>query len=299
MSPYKINRGRAGRRFFPPEQQAQAKAIACERPEQRDEPLSRYSLADLALILKREEIVPKISRSTLCRWYQQDALRPWRYHSWLFPRDPEFLSKATVVLELYQGLWLGQRLGADDYILSADEKAGLQLLNRLHPTRAPLPDQVGQVEFEDDRLGTLAYQAALEVRRGQVLGQISPNNTKATFDQFVDEVMAQAPYRTARRVFWLVDSAPAHHPATFPARLAERHEQAIAVYLPVHASWLNQVEVYFSILQRKALTRRDFSSAEQMAQRILAFQARFSAQARPFHWKFTADDLRKRLQSLT
>jgi len=260
--------------------------------------LGRYSLGDIVLIMKRERIVPCISRSTLCRWYQHDALRPWRYHSWLFPRDPQFLEKATVVLDLYQGFWQGERLGFDDFVLCADEKSQLQILSRCHPTRAPKPKQMGQVEFEYERLGTLTYQAALDVHRGIVIGQIQPTNNIETFNQLTDLVMLQPPYRTARRVFWIVDNGSSHHPTTFPARLTGMHEHAIAIHLPTHASWLSQIELYFSILERKALTPRDFTSGDEMVQRILAFEKRFSAKAQPFTWKFTAKDLRKRMKSL-
>ncbi len=288
----------AVRRFFPPEQQVQAKAIACERPADRNEPLSRYSLGDIALIMKKEQIVSSISQSTLCRWYKQDALKPWRYHNWLFPRDPQFLSKASVILNLYHGFWDGNPLGEDDYVLSADEKCGLQILRRLHPTRATMAGKQGQVEFEYKRLGTLAYQAALDVFRGTVIGQIENTNCILTFNQLVERVMTQAPYNSARRVFWIVDNGSAHHPNTFPARLSGLHEHAIAIHLPTHASWLNQIELYFSILQRKALTPRDFNSREEMAQRILAFQERFNSQAKPFNWRFSADDLQQRMQLL-
>lgn len=276
----------------------QAKAIACERPQERGEPLSRYSLGDIVRIMQDEAIVSSISRSTLCRWYQQDALKPWRYHHWLFPRDPHFLEKASVILDLYHGVWAGEPLGADDYLISADEKSGLQILRRLHASRAPIPGHAGQFEFEYERLGTLTYQAALDVFRGTVIGQVETCNGIATFNQLVERVMTQAPYKTARRVFWIVDNGSAHHPATFPERLTGLHEHAIAVHLPTHASWLNQIELYFSILQRKALTPRDFDSAPQMTQRILAFQAHFSAQAKPFNWRFSADDLRKRIYLL-
>lgn len=276
----------------------QAKAIACERPEKRGEALGRYSLGDIVLILKHEEIVTQISRSTLSRWYQADALRPWRYRQWLFPRDPLFVEKASVVLDLYHGWWQGEALGADDYVLSADEKSQLQILRRCHPTRAPLPRQAGQVEFEYKRLGTLAYQAALDVHRGQVIGQVVDSNCIHTFSQLVDAVMNQPPYCTARRVFWIVDNGGSHHPTTFPARLTASHEHAIAIHLPVHASWLNQIELYFSILERKALTPRDFRNGVEMTERILAFEDRFNQQARPFNWKFSADDLRQRMLSM-
>lgn len=248
--------------------------------------------------MKQEKIVTAISCSTLCRWYQQDALKPWRYHSWLFPRDPQFLEKGSVVLDLYHRIWQGEALGPDDYVISADEKCGLQVLARLHPTRPPQPGHVGQVEFEYERLGTIAYQAALDVFAGTVIGQVEESNCILTFNKLVDRVMNQAPYNTARRVFWLVDCGSSHHPSTFPARLSAMYEHAIAVNLPTHASWLNQIELYFSILQRKALTPRDFDSRQAMVDRIFAFQDRFSAQASPFNWRFSADDLRKRLRSL-
>jgi len=277
----------------------QAKAIACERPHQREQPLARYSLADIVIIMKQEQIVKTISRSTLCRWYQQDALRPWRYHNWLFPRDPHFLSKAVVVLDLYHGIWQGEPLGPDDYVISADEKSGLQVLVRCHPTRPPIAKHHGQVEFEYERHGTLTYQAALDVFRGTVIGQIEDSNCIVTFNKLVDRVMTQAPYNSARRVFWIVDNGSSHHPATFPERLTTLHEHAIAVHLPTHASWLNQIELYFSILQRKALTPRDFDGRQEMAERILAFQDRFSSQAKPFNWQFSAADLRDRMKLLT
>jgi hypothetical protein len=277
----------------------QAKAIACERPSERGEPLGRYSLGDIVLRMKWERIVTSISRSTLCRWYQQDALRPWRYRTWLFPRDPQFLAKAMVVLDLYHGFWQGEPLGPDDFVLSADEKSQLQILARRHATRAPIPGHMGQVEFEYERLGTLTYQAALDVHRGIVIGQIESSNCIVTFNQLTDKVMSQEPYKTARRVFWIVDNGSSHHPSTFPARLNHRHEHAIAIHLPTHASWLNQIELYFSILARKALTPRDFAGRDDMAQRILGFERRFSRQARPFNWKFTAEDLRERMKSLS
>jgi len=248
--------------------------------------------------MKQEGIASTISRSTLCRWYHADALRPWRYHQWLFPRDPLFLDKAGVILDLYHGVWQGEALGPDDYILSADEKSQLQILPRVHATRAPQPGRMGQVEFEYERLGTLTYQAALDVRLGRVIGQIVEGNCIQTFSQLVDRVMNQPPYITAHRVFWVVDNGGSHHPSTFPARLSALYQQAIAIHLPVHASWLNQVELYFSILERKALTPRDFASDQQMADRILAFEARFNRQAQPFNWKYTAQQLRQRTRQL-
>ena len=284
-------------RSFPPGQQAQA--IACEWPKQRDQPLSRYSLADIQGVLEQESIVERISRSTLCRWLKQAALKPWKYRSWLFPRDPDFESKAGRVLDLYQGQWEGSPLGEDDYVLNADEKSQLQVLRRGHETRPTQAGHRAQVEFEYEREGTVVYQAALEVQTEKIVGQQFPaSNCKASFDDLVAEVMAKKPYCSANRVFWIVDNGPAHHPATFAKRLQQLAPQAQAVHLPTHASWLAQIELYFSILERKALTPRDVDSKEQMKERIRGFQTRYAQTAKPFHWKFSRQGLEKRRQAL-
>lgn len=143
--PFGIGRALGVRRLFPPQQVVQAKAIACEPPAKREQPLSRYGLSDIVIILKDEGIVETISRSTLCRWFKADALRPWRYRQWLFQRDPFFLERATVVLDLYEGFFEGKPLGPKDYLISADEKAGLQVLARTAPTRVPRAGETGQV----------------------------------------------------------------------------------------------------------------------------------------------------------
>jgi hypothetical protein len=247
------------------------------------------------VLLKREAIVEEISRSTLCRWFKQDALRPWCYRPWLFKRDPLFLERATVVLDLYAGFFQGEPLGPQDYLISADEKASLQVLHRLAESRAPLPGYAGQFEFEYERRGTVAYQAALDVRSGTVIGQVVESNCIETFNALVHTVMQRPPYDRATRVFWLVDGGSSHHRSTFPARLRALYGHAVAVHMPVHASWLNQIELYFSMLTRKVLTPHEAVSAERLAARILGFEARYNERARPFNWKFTAAQLRQRM----
>jgi hypothetical protein len=207
------------------------------------------------------------------------------------------VARACVILDLYAGFWAGQRLGAADYVLSADEKS-IQVLARLHPGLPPVPGQVQRVEFEYKRLGTVAYHAAWDVFRGQLFGRVAPTTSIATFAELIDLVMGQAPYQTAERVFWIVDGGRAHHRNTFPARLQSRYVNAVAVLLPIHASWLNQIELYFSIVQRKVLTPLDVASEETLTQRLLGFQDYYQEQARPFSWKFTPADLKKRLEAV-
>ncbi len=227
----------------------------------------------------------------------QNALQPWRFRYWLFPRDPNFVEKACVVLDLYAGLWQGQRLGSDEYVLSADEKT-IQVLVRRHDTLPPLPGQTQLVEFEYKRLGTVAYHAAWDVFHGKLFGRVAPNSRIVTFNKLVDLVMTQEPYKSASRVFWTVDGGPAHHPNTFPARLQNMYSNAVAVSLPTHSSWLNQIEILFSIVQRKVLTPMNVSDQETLRKRLMDFQDYYQATAKPFDWKFTADDLKKRMDEL-
>lgn len=277
--------------------QAQVVATVCQTLHERKLPLSRMSLADLHQVIIREETLAQLSQSSLSRILRQHALKPWRYQYWLFPRDPDFVTKACVVLDLYAGFWQGQRLGPQEYLLSADEKT-IQVLARCHPGTVASPGHGARVEFEYERLGTVAYLAAWDVFRAKIFGRVAPTTDIVNFNQLLDQVMSQTPYRDSTRTFWLVDSGRAHDRRTFPARLQKLYPHAVAVPLPLHASWLNQIEIYFSILQRKILTPMEVTNSERLTQRVLDFQDYYQATARPFSWKFTTDDLKKRLEAL-
>jgi hypothetical protein len=277
----------------------QVKALACELPPQHGLPLSRYSGQDLVQEVVRQGLVASISGRTIWRWLDQDAIRPWQHRSWTFPRDPDFQVKAERVLDLYQGLWDRQALGPDDCIISADEKTSIQARLRLHPTVPPQPHQSMRVEFEYERGGALAYLAAWDVRRAKVFGRCETTTGIEPFDRLVQRVMEQEPYRKAPRVFWIVDNGSSHRGAASVRRLQGDYPNLILVHLPVHASWLNQVEIYFSVIQRKVLTPNDFSSLTQVAERILAFQLYYEQIAQPFEWKFTRADLHELMNKIT
>jgi hypothetical protein len=283
--------------IYGPMAQAQVVALVCQTLHQRHLPLSRLALSDLHPVIISEPSLAQLSQSSLSRILHQHALKPWRYQHWLFPRDPDFVAKACVVLDLYAGFWQGQPLGADEYVLSADEKT-IQVLARCHASTWPSPGHLARVEFEYDRLGTLAYHAAWDVFRARIFGLIVPTTCIVTFNQLVDHVMNQAPYHHSTRTFWLVDGGRAHHPNTFPARLHSMYPNAVAVPLPVHASWLNQIEIYFSIVQRKVLTPMDVTDQAMLTTRVLNFQDYYQQTAKPFSWKFTTADLKKRLEAL-
>lgn len=273
----------------------QIKAMACELPAIPGLPLSRFSRQDLVREATRRGIVAEISGTTIWRWLDADAIRPWQHRSWIFPRDEHFAEKAGHVLDLYQGQWQNQALGEDEFVISADEKTSIQARIRVHASLPPKTKEPMRVEFEYDRGGALAYLAAWDVRRAKIFGRCETTTGIAPFGALVRQVMSQSPYRQAKRVFWIVDNGSSHRGASACRRLQGEFPNLELVHLPVHASWLNQIEIYFSVVQRKVLTPNDFPSLTAVAQRLLAFQTHYESIAQPFEWKFTRADLAKLL----
>jgi transposase len=286
------DRPRSGRpRRFGSDVVAGIKALACEPPEKRAVPLSRWSSADLAAQAVEEGLVSAISSSTVRRWLHADAIKPWRYRSWIFPRDPDFAAKAARVLDLYARVCDGVPLGPQDYVVSADEKSQLQALRRCHPGRAVRPGQIAQVEFEYERGGTLAYMGAYDVHRARLFGSVADKTGIVPFMELVERVMTTEPYASARRVYWVVDNGSSHNGQRSVDRMAAAWPSATLVHLPVHASWLNQIEVVFSVIQRKVIKPADFADLAALADRLLRFEDRYNRTATPFDWRFTTTDL--------
>jgi len=202
------------------------------------------------------------------------------------------------VLDLYDRVWDGRPLGADEFVISADEKSQLQALRRRHPDLPPAPGRIRRQEFEYRRGGTLAYLAGYDVHRARVIGRCAPSTGIEPFGQLVEQVMTSEPYASARRVFWVVDNGSSHHGLRSIDRIREAWPTAVLVHLPIHASWLNQVEIFFSIVQRKAVKPQDFNDLETLADRLLAFQDRYNATAEPFDWRFTRKSLDRLLERL-
>lgn len=293
------DRARSGRpRIFAAGVVAQVKAMACEPPAQREVPLARWSSCELARQAVAEGLVASVSASTVRRWLAHDAIKPWRYRSWIFPRDPDFAAKAGRVLDLYGRIWEGVPLEADEYVISADEKSQLQALSRTHPERPPAPGRIRRVEFEYERHGTLAYFGAYDVHRAQLIGTIAPTTGIAPFGDLVRRVMTAEPYASARRVFWVVDNGSSHAGAASIRRMALAWPTVTLVHLPVHASWLNQIEIVFSVIGRKVIDPADFADLGALAQRLVAFEPRYNATATPFDWTFTREDLSELLRRI-
>jgi DDE superfamily endonuclease len=144
-----------------------------------------------------------------------------------------------------------------------------------------------RIEHDYERGGALAYRAAWDVHRGQVTGRCEDTTGIAPFSRLVEQVMTAEPYASARRVFWIVDNGSSHRGAASIRRMAATWPNAQLIHLPAHASWLDQAEIYFSVGQRKALTPNDFTSLDQIRERLAAFETRYNTIARPFDWRFT------------
>jgi transposase len=292
-----VDRPRSGRpRRFGSAVVAGIKALACEPPEQRRVPLSRWSSAELAGQAVREGLVSAISSSTVRRWLHADAIKPWRYRSWIFPRDPGFAVKAARVLDLYARVWEGVPLGPDDYVISADEKSQLQALRRCHPGRVTGPGRLSQVEFEYERGGTLAYMGAYDVHRARLFGSVADKTGIVPFMDLAAKVMATEPYSSARRVYWVVDNGSSHNGQRSIDRMNEAWPTARLVHLPIHASWLNQIEIVFSVIQRKVIKPVDFADLDALADRLRRFEDHYNETATPFDWRFTTGDLAAMLE---
>jgi len=290
--------GEVAPRFFPPEVTVEVKAIACELPKRLGLPLSRLHVPDIRAEVLRRGLVAEISGTTIWRWLASDAIRPWNRRSWIFPRDPHFEVKAGRVLDLYARQWEGKPLGDRDFVISADEKTSIQARRRRHPTLPPGPQRTTRVEHEYERQGSLAYLAAWDCGQAKIFARCETTTGIEPFRHLVDQVMSREPYASAERVFWIVDNGSSHRGDTSVCRLTHDWPNAHLVHLPIHASWLNQVEIYFSVIQRKVLDPNDFADLDELQQRLFDFQRLYQQAAKPFEWKFTRQDLDKLLQRL-
>ena len=292
-------RGVPGR--FPPAEIAEVKALACELPAESGRALSRWSAAELAREAVARGIVCEVSGTTVWRWLSEDAIRPWAWRSWVFPRDPDFREKAGRVLDLYERRWRGpaaaprrlrhQRRREDPAPSAA---AGVTRSSRRHPGG---PGWSSTSTAAAGRWPIWPRWTSTIPQRG-LFGHCEAKISNDAFDALVAEVMTTEPYASARRVFLVVDNGTIHRGQKAIDRLQDRWPNLVLVHLPRHASWLNPIEIYFSIVSRKALTPAHFNDTDEVAERVLGFQAEFRQTAAPFDWTFTRRDLNALLDRL-
>ena len=186
-----------------------------------------------------------------------------------------------------------------DFVICADEKPSIQARKRIHSTLPSGPGLPQRVEHTYERLGALTYLGAWDVRRGKLFGRSESKGGIEPFDRLVWQVMRKEPYASARRVFWIVDNGSAHRGQASIERLEGRWRNLVLVHLPLHASWLNQIEIVFSIIQRKLLQPNDFADLAVLARTLNEFEHHYNQVAEPFDWRFTRHDLEQLLERLS
>jgi transposase len=274
-------------------------ALACQLPAATGVPLSRWTGPELLAELTQAGVADALSVSSVLRILAEHPVKPWQYQSWIWPRDPDFEAKAAVILDLYQGFYHGTPLQPGDRILSVDAKPSIQARGRCRPTAPAARGTPMKVEHEYVRHGALALLAALDVHTGKVFAATPPATGIAPFMDLIGQVMNRPEYKAAPRVFVIVDNGSDHRGQAAAGRLRDAHPNAIMIHTPVHASWLNQVEIIFSIVQKKVLTPGDFPGLGTLSYVLHAFVHRYNRTARPFNWKFTAGDLTALLRRIS
>lgn len=288
---------RSGRpRLFSPEVRAQVTALACSSPQAADVPLARWSCSELATVLVKQGLVPQLATSTVWHWLKQERLKPWRFHSWQHVRDPLFLERAKAVLPLYEQA--AELLTAGSWVICVDEKTSLQARQGIDEPVAACAGSPVQVAARYLRHGALQLFAALSVADGQIYGCCRERKCFADFQAFFAEVVVpQATHRQVKEIRLILDHGPTHAPKQLQDWLADQQVKQAwpfrvqVVWLPKYASWLDQIEIWFSVLQRKALTPNHFVDLDALKERILDFIAHHNQTAKPIQWSYTVAKL--------
>lgn len=283
----------------PPEVRAQAVAIACSLPAQHQTPLARWSHTTVARRLAVLAPAPAPARRTVGRWLRADKLKPWRYHSWQHIHDPRaFLARARPVLQLYA--WAAQLWSWGVWVVCLDEKTSIQAREGESPPRPARPGRGMLVNPRYHRRGAVQLFASLSVHDGHVAGQCRERRQFRDLQAYVGEVLLpEARRRGVHTVALILDNGPTHAPKQLERWLADQEAVwgiTMQVYwLPVRASWLDQMEIWFSVLQRQRLQPNHFASCADLTTAIEEFIQHYNATAQPIHWTYTVEKLEQKL----
>ena len=254
-------------------------SLAC-RPVPEEYCRTEWTLGSIREALLEAEVVEAISNSSIGRILNRADLKPHRYRMWVHSPDPEFARKVREVVGLYV-----TPPRPDQVVLCIDEKTGMQALRRRFATRLPRPGAAGRWEFEYRRHGTRTLLAAFNVHTGHVLGRCGPYRRAEDLLAFMEDVAAHYPTQCIDVVWDNLNIHGGRRWEEFNARHANRFHFH---HTPIHASWVNQVELWFGILQRRVLRRASFRDATELVERVEAFIRRWNeVERKPFRWTFT------------
>ncbi len=290
-------------RRFSSEARAQVTALACSLPRSHGIPLTHWSRAELARHAATVPTLPEVSPRTIGRWLGEEQIRPWRFHSWQHIQDPEtFLQRARPVLWLYEHA--RSLLQEGTWVVCVDEKTSIQAREAEQAPRPTLRKHVLHQSPRYHRRGALHLMAGLSVADGLVYGKCASRKRFIDFAAFLQTVLiAEARRRKVHTVAFILDNGTTHAPKRFPRWLEEQSlaldkQLAFQIYwLPTNASWLDQIEIWFSLLQRKLLQPNHFANTDELQQAILDFIVRYNQTAKPLKWSYTIEKLEHKLAS--
>lgn len=269
-------------------------ALACTLPKESGKPLSRWSSAELAKAACQKGIVSSVSASTIREWLREERIKPWQHRSWQKSTDPRFLEKATVVLDLYEK---AQELAkSGEIIVCTDEKTCIQALKLTGGVTAAAPGRPMQRGDRYKRLGITNLFAALLVHTGETLARFFERKRFVDFQEYLRMIFASLWTREIKVLHFVLDNGPTHAPKQLEAWIAglDLPFEVRVHWLPIHASWLDQVEIVFSPLQRKVLTPRHAGSTAEIEERITAYFHERNQNPKPIKWSYTAAQLRQK-----
>lgn len=306
---YRTDHDLAGRRLFPPQQQHSIVSLATQPPQQQGYPITHWSMTDLSRAVVQKSIVDSICSATIWRLLDQTAIKPHRWHYWLNSPDPDFDIKMRDVVGLYLKALAIYREG--EIVLSVDEKTSIQALQRKHPMIPGKAGSIALIEHEYTRHGTCCLTAGFEVATGGVMGMLTPNRPAEVFAEFMEWVCEY--YCDAGRIHIVLDNLNTHYHeltcqvvADFckcdPGQtkigrqrkdfLTSPSKRVVFHFTPTHASWLNQIEIWFSTLTRKVTRRGDFCSVGDLEDKIMEFiEYHNEYLAKPYAWTYTGKPL--------
>lgn len=277
------DRPRSGRpSVFDAAQCCEVIAMACDHPAAYGYATRTVWTMDLLTEACRVHIQgPAMSRSSIHGTLQRHDLHPHRHRMWLHSKDPQFREKANAIVSLYL------EPPQDAVVLCVDEKTGMQALERRTPRKSARPGQPGRMEYEYVRHGTRCLFAAFNIVTGEVTAQCSVHRKEADILAFMEQVARRYP---DKRVIVIWDNLNIHldGPKKRWTDFNRRHQHRFSFYYtPLHASWVNQVELFFSIVHKRCLRYGDFQSPEQLAQQVMAFIGQWNqGEGHPFRWTF-------------
>lgn len=252
-------------------------------------PYARWTVDLLANQLVEKKIVPAISRETVSLWLRSADVKPHRVKYWLTSNDPDFKEKKDRII----GLYLNPP--KDGIVISVDEKTSIQALERTRPEAPPRPHRHRRIEFEYKRHGVVNLIAAFTVHSGVVDADCIEKNDSAAFIRFIRRIMKAHP---KGKLYLVLDNGTTHRSKETTAFFA-RHPRLVPVFTPTHASWLNQVEIWFSLLSRQALRNVSFRNRAELRDRILRYVEEYNRSAHPFKWTSNGQPLAGRRAKVT